>query len=913
MIASTNNSGISKQPTADSQAHWRRQVLQDEIAVPSTMMQALDCDDPAQSLRILAEFSKKEAIEKTQELNRSLQNFEVPIPDILLSACRHPNEQHPLDAAIACADSIRQALSKIASGGSQASQEIRQLEGEKRDLEEQAEAVEMALMFRRNADVALQALQTEQWHVAAQAIRPWLDWQDDVQKQQSGVAKQCRAYAGEYYLKQLATAHERLKESLLEKYEEAVRGGDLKQLGDLTPTLGLVQLESSAVRLYVRFLKGMLQNDIRKQLSQKKAQQTESPFVNMGIVYNTAVSCLRHHLPMVSHCLWRAEGDAAVVQLVHVQVEEAILPLIEQYQAERQLISVSKKANHIYAALEERYTGRQSSNDDNDAMEEAEDCGFSIAIGSLSDADSTMQDVALCIQHSESYLRFVEHTCSEINKARQIRWEQEQAQRRLERQRQEWNGGKVYDHDDDDEKGDGHFRPLSILPSSTPLHLAITELGGQYASIERCLLLASMQRAFILSPESDPRYYRAVATSSNFPGNKALQTSLVESCMFAARHGTQRAFATGHTATASAMVNFCSDCITGVLLEVLSQRAEESGVALLKPGEGLLVGSGGLFNNASNLIRHGAHSSVVGIRYPKDELLRKQQTERDIASACATINDLEIVSQHVEHLEAVLDDSINKGFAPDRHETEQLRMCVKSLSSVKDNFRGAANSSIEALESVLKSRLRLIVGEAIGSDNSSSATFMASSVMGGAKAGDKSMLRMVYDLDEDGYNLMQLSESYVARLCTLLDELLESLRVHLLPRLSDTLLLSVLGTVCKRLEASLRKCQFTALGALALDSDVRDFLAYAKERLYSPELRSNTLALTKACPSLARLVQIAKLLTVDDLEDVVDLIGNSKRKGNWDLKLEEAKALLCSRVEFESSRVHELLRLPDDD
>jgi len=58
---------------------------------------------------------------------------------------------------------------------------------------------------------------------------------------------------------------------------------------------------------------------------------------------------------------------------------------------------------------------------------------------------------------------------------------------------------------------------------------------------------------------------------------------------------------------------------------------------------------------------------------------------------------------------------------------------------------------------------------------------------------------------------------------------------------------------------------------------------------------------------------MAKLLSVDDLEDVLDLISNAKRKGNWDLKLEEAKALLSSRVEFESAKVNELLRLPDDD
>lgn len=91
---------------------------------------------------------------------------------------------------------------------------------------------------------------------------------------------------------------------------------------------------------------------------------------------------------------------------------------------------------------------------------------------------------------------------------------------------------------------------------------------------------------------------------------------------------------------------------------------------------------------------------------------------------------------------------------------------------------------------------------------------------------------------------------------------------------------------------------------------MRDLLNYSKDRLDSNELSSN-IAFYRACTPLARLVQIAKLLNVDDLDDVLDLISASKRKGNWDLKLEDAKAYLSLRVEFEADRIQELLRLPD--
>jgi conserved oligomeric Golgi complex subunit 4 len=72
-------------------------------------------------------------------------------------------------------------------------------------------------------------------------------------------------------------------------------------------------------------------------------------------------------------------------------------------------------------------------------------------------------------------------------------------------------------------------------------------------------------------------------------------------------------------------------------------------------------------------------------------------------------------------------------------------------------------------------------------------------------------------------------------------------------------------------------------------------------------------ALYRACTPFARLVQIAKLMNLDDLEDVLDLISSSKRKGNWDLKLDDSKSYLSLRVEFDSERVIQLLRVADDE
>mmetsp|Transcript_11186 Transcript_11186/g.23609 ORF Transcript_11186/g.23609 Transcript_11186/m.23609 type:complete len:688 (-) Transcript_11186:122-2185(-) len=687
----------------------------------------------------------------------------------------------------------------------------------------------------------------------------------------------------------------------------------------------------------------------------------------MGRVYNTAFTILRHHLPMVSHCLHRADGDAAVVQLVNVQIEDTILPLFQEYINSRQLGRSSRNAQRIYGILETKLeseaVGGAAGGVESDTNTIAfDDAGFSKEIGTLADVDASMEEAVLCLQHAESYARFIQHTCREVNKARALRFQSEQEEHRMERKRREWTTGmkrnsnnnaqhetkddgennsnnNTNDDDDDDEfDEEKEYYPLEILPTHTRLQEKVAEVGGHYAAIESCLLLASMQRAFSISPH-DARQYSAlgmVATSStaatgigrpgmnmnkntntnNIIGGGPLKTSIVESSLYAARRGAQRAFATGHTGTASAVTNYFADCLRDVLAQYLIRRTEDLGVNPLKPGEGLLEGSAGIFGTVGLTGRQAHHGNAV------DERQRQHEIERGISRACATMNDLEVAANHTKELERLLTKSVDQGFPPNTPETEQLRMCVKSFGPVAGTFTLASDQTVESLLSVLKPRIRAIVTDAVGSDHGAShgvggAASGFSSVMGGGgitkTSTDRHAVRMNYELDEDAYQLLEVSQSYVSRLCTLLDEILVPLCRYLAPRLADNLVLGVLGTVSKRLEVSLKKCRFTALGALSLDSDMRDLIHYAKDRLVSTEFNSSNVALCNACTPLSRLLQIAKLMNLDDLEDVLDLISSSKRKGNWDLKMEDSKAYLSLRVEFDADIVGQLLRALDEE
>jgi hypothetical protein len=872
-----------------------------DSAVVATMSDALSREDPEAALRELSLASAVQAstmaVELYDELQSSTSSFRPSIPQSLKLS-----DQHPVQQAAACTDSIWNSLSKIATGGSKASLEIRQLEGEKAALEQEAVAIQTALMLRQASQKAAAAtLQAKQPDLvgATQALRPWLLWKQEAvaSQDQATRAKRAAAYAGDYALQQLDRAYQHVQDILLKVYQEAVRAGNLQVVGQLTPLLGNMQLEETAVKLYMQFVK---QSVWPTHLQEASRKTKEKPlYVRMAAVYNVTVGVLRHHLPLVSHCLYKATGDVALVQLAHEQCTAAVLPLWQDYRRQKKWSTVSRKASQIATVLQDRYTAGMEDDVDDDA-------GFSQQIGSLSEVDTSLEEAALCVQHAEAYLRFLAHSCDQVGLARKMRHDQD-AQRRLQEKRQrqsEWDSseqaGKEEMEDDEEEKEED-YQPVEILPISTTLHQTVAEVGGQYVAVEHCLLLASLQRAFA-APETEDHYYRPLSAGADSSTTIAQQTSMVDACWYAARRSTQRAFATGHTGTASAMANFVADTLAQVVTEVLRQRAEDLGVAHLKPGEGLLVGSAGIFNNASNLIRAG-QKTVGGA----EEVLRKQKVQEHIGQACAVINDMEVAVHHTQNLEKFLSESIGKGFAPGTHETDALVMCVKSFSMVTDGLKGASDATIESLESILRPRIRSIVGEAVGSEGSTTA-FMPM----GAKSDDRTTIRMHYNLDEDTYNLVQLSEGYMARLSALLDELMGPLRQYLAPRLWDTLWLHVIGTASKRLESFVRKCPFTALGGLAFDSDMREWLSYTRNVLLSGDSKVSNQTVLQACPSLSRLVQMARLINIDDLEDVMDLMAASKRKGQWDLKEEDAQSFLSQRVDFDASRVQELLRIPED-
>ena len=191
----------------------------------------------------------------------------VPLPRSLLDAPR-PSEleasddgsshtrsrrpSHALTHASLAAESILSSLSRIASGGSAASSEMRALESRRQALDAEAADVAHALAIRDGCARGAASLSGRRHGDAARAVADV----DAVLRGSAGsgpgATERAVGLAGREAMGAHARTTEVLRGAVRERYEGAVAGGDVAGLSELTPLLQLLGMEELGVKLYLQ-------------------------------------------------------------------------------------------------------------------------------------------------------------------------------------------------------------------------------------------------------------------------------------------------------------------------------------------------------------------------------------------------------------------------------------------------------------------------------------------------------------------------------------------------------------------------------------------------------------------------------------------------------------------------------------
>ena len=91
-------------------------------------------------------------------------------------------------------------------------------------------------------------------------------------------------------------------------------------------------------------------------------------------------------------------------------------------------------------------------------------------------------------------------------------------------------------------------------------------------------------------------------------------------------------------------------------------------------------------------------------------------------------------------------------------------MCIKSIGLIADELDAASKQSIEGLSQQILPRVRAIVNDAVGQENTGAAAMGGVTVGVMSNSNTASSVRMNYDLDDEAYELSQAGDGYLSRM-----------------------------------------------------------------------------------------------------------------------------------------------------
>ena len=237
----------------------------------------------------------------------------------------------------------------------------------------------------------------------------------------------------------------------------------------------------------------------------------------MAVIFNSAGTVIRHHLPMVSKALGAAKGDRGLIQLVHVNVEGRIMELIQNPDSTD--VSDLQTVTSMLPTIEDEVMKGSTGEEGEVKLD-------------LAELDKACENVALMIQYIDSYEGFIRHCVEEIGRARAYR---------------EAEAGK----EEGGEEGE-------VLPRVTQLGEVAMELSAVLGGGESALLLSTISWTL-----------RGELSYAEYEGEgKAACSNLVEEMFYVTQRAALRAIASGHVTTICVILNQCANTLSMVIPKV---------------------------------------------------------------------------------------------------------------------------------------------------------------------------------------------------------------------------------------------------------------------------------------------------------------------------------------------------------
>ena len=438
----------------------------------------------------------------------------------------------------------------------------------------------------------------------------------------------------------------------------------------------------------------------------------------------------------------------------------------------------------------------------------------------------------------------------------------------------------------------------------TRLNIASAELVEVFASLETGWLNMSTKRAL--------EWEEYNVESGN--------TSFVEECFFIARTVLDRALATGNvecvgrilqlihtTLDTNLMVRFQEQSTLPILqafyprhyLVILPEEKE----SILNVG---LESSNDLQRQVQNLanmgksmqrnVKNTALAAVSGVEVPRPKQsssLKYGKQPSRITLWKSTV----ISSTSPTTIINNVDKSVIYYTKMSVHMMQQIHNVFPKSDDEQADIPTPLHNGITALQafptqcSAVKEQVILRISRIL---QSRMALFLSSSLL------SSNLEDCPYDLNEFEFEENQANDPFAKAYITHLHEMLTGLKVCLHKESFGQLLVQVATCTAELILSGMEKHEFTALGGLQLDKDIRIVLSYFVSNIN--ELECDNVSPRDVRHAFRTLHQSAALLNLDELEEVYEIYQSSFRGVQWSIDANTVRKWLLKRIEFATQK-----------
>ncbi|XP_026234731.1 conserved oligomeric Golgi complex subunit 4 [Anabas testudineus] len=379
--------------------------------------------------------------------------------------------------------------------------------------------------------------------------------------------------------------------------------------------------------------------------------------------------------------------------------------------------------------------------------------------------------------------------------------------------------------------------------------------------LKHCLLSRTMQELIGYYIPMEEYYMResvnkAVAMDTYEKGQ--LTSSMVDDCFYIVKKCISRALSSSSIDCLCAMINHANSVLESDFREVLYNKLRQ-----------------GFPATTLQDIQRGVSSAVSlmqsSLQQGKFNTLGIESTENAKAAFLVTLNNVEVCSENITTLKRNLESDCAKLFNQGGSSGDQAKIesCLSDLVNTSTKFKDLLQEGLTELNTT--------------------------AIKPQVKPWISSFLSISHNIEEEEFNDYEANDPWVQQLIVNLEQLMAEFKTALSPVIYDTLTSLMTSLISIEMEKTVLKCSFSRLGGLQFDKELRSLVAYL-----------TTVTTWTIRDKFARLTQMATILNLERVTEILDYWGPNSGPLTWRLTPAEVRQVLALRIDFRSEDIKRL-------